>query len=138
MKSSPLLEEILESRGAQGSIAAEFIKHSRVFYRRRQSKQLDHRGDMIMGHGGLQIEYCRMNLGILLKDYTVVSSRPEDPPIDIIRRTFHLSRLDELKVSDMKYDKKRRLHFIRVSAPRTSDVYLGGSRVYIRIVPANK
>lgn len=138
MKTSPMLEEIMESRGAQGSIAAEFIKHSRVFYRRRKSKQLDGCGDMVIGHGALKIEYCRMDLGILLNGYTVVSSRPEDPPVDIIRRTFHLSATDDLKVSDMKYDKRRRQHYIRVSANRNSSVYLGGSRVYLRIVKTNK
>mgnify|MGYP005940204105 CR=1 FL=1 len=134
MKTSRMLEDVLMGHGAQGYIVDDFIAASRVFYRIRLSKLKPGQRDMVFGHGALKLSYYRLNLGKMLTGFNVVVYNPQDPPIDIISRTLHLPDLEDLKVSPIKYDKKRRKHFISIAARRGSNVYVGGGRVYLHIV----
>lgn len=137
MKTSRMLEDVLMGHGAQGHIVDDFIAASRVIYRIRPSKLKPGQRDMIFGHGAIKISYIRLNLGKMLDGYNIVVYNPEDPPIDIISRTLHLQDLQDLKVSPIKYDKKRRKHFISIAAVRGSNVYVGGGRVYLHLVDPN-
>lgn len=131
MQTLPMLEELMESRGAQGSDATNFIKHSRVIYRIRPSKLKGRRHDMTIGYGNMKLKYARVNLGVMLNGFNIVVYDPTDP-IGIIQRTLHLDTRD-LNVSDVRYDKKRRRYFISVTAKRDSNVFAGGGRVYLSL-----
>lgn len=137
MKISRMVEDVLMAHGAQGHIVDDFIAASRVIYRIRPSKLKPGQRDMVFGHGALKISYIRLNLGKVLDGYNIVVYNPQDPPIDIISRTLHLRDLQDLKVSPIKYDKKRRQHFITIAAIRGSNVYVGGGRVYLHLVDPN-
>ena len=137
MKISRMVEDVLMAHGAQGHIVDDFIAASRVIYRIRPGKLKPGQRDMVFGHGALKISYIRLNLGKVLDGYNIVVYNPQDPPIDIISRTLHLRDLQDLKVSPIKYDKKRRQHFISIAAVRGSNVYVGGGRVYLHLVDPN-
>ncbi|EIP7032430.1 hypothetical protein LRU95_002448 [Salmonella enterica] len=134
MKISRMVEDVLMAHGAQGHIVDDFIAASRVIYRIRPCKLKPGQRDMVFGHGALKISYIRLNLGKVLDGYNIVVYNPQDPPFDIISRTLHLRDLQDLKVSPIKYDKKRRQHFISIAAVRGSNVYVGGGRVYLHLV----
>ncbi|EBS0563312.1 hypothetical protein DTU56_09295 [Salmonella enterica subsp. enterica serovar Muenchen] len=129
-----MVEDVMMGHGAQGHIVDDFIAASRVFYRIRPSKLKPGQRDMVFGHGSLKISYMRVNVGKMLAGLSIVVYNPQDPPQDIVSRTLHLSDLDDLKISPIKYDKKRRKHFIVMAAKRGSNVYVGGGRIYMTIV----
>lgn len=133
MKPTSLLEELMESFGAQGADASEFISKSRVLYRVRPSKMLPTQRDMLIGFGKKRIQYYRMDVGQLLKGTPVIQYDPKDLPSAIVLRFIGLRTMGDLKVSNLKYDKKRRLHFFTVSAPRNSDIFRGGGRQYVKV-----
>lgn len=133
MKAFPMLEELMEAHGAQGSIASEFIKNSRVIYRTRPSRIVKGKHDMVIGFKKTQVKYHRMNVAELLKNTPDIVYNPKDLPSAIVLRLINLRTMDDLKVSKMKYDKKRRKFFFTVSAPRNSNIFYGGGRQYVNV-----
>lgn len=133
MNHSRMLEDVLMGHGAQGHIVDDFIAASRVFYRIRPSKLKPGQHDMVFGHGAVKLKYKRLNLGKMLDGFSIVVYNPQDPPEDIVSRTLHLPDLSHLKISPIKYDKKRRKYFICMAAIRGSNVYVGGGRIYLTI-----
>lgn len=133
MKAIPMLEELMEAHGAQGSVASEFIKNSRVIYRTRPSRIVKGKHDMVIGFGGTHVRYHRMDVGELLKGTPEIVYNPKDLPSAVVLRFINLRTMDDLKVSKLKYDKKRRSFFFTVSAPRNSDVFYGGGRQYVKV-----
>ncbi|ANZ50299.1 hypothetical protein PHOBOS_109 [Erwinia phage vB_EamM_Phobos] len=133
MRTSPALEEIMESFGAQGSDCAHFISNARVGYRIRRSKIKNGQRDILLISSGIYIWYHRIDIEKMLSGISVVVYNPQDPPRDIIQRTLHLQNMDELKFSDIKCDKKKRKLYVTISAKRDSMIYRGGGRVYLTL-----
>lgn len=133
MEPSNILEEIMESKGAQGSDGTEFVRTARVLYRTRPSKMVKGVRDMIIASRGLHISYFRMNVKEMLKGTPDITYNPKDLPSEIVQRFMGLRTMADLKVSKMKYDKKRRKFFFVISAVRNSNVFYGGGRQYVNV-----